>query len=324
MKRRGMFFSIFLFIIGFVPVTGQNFWESTAGPYSGLVRGITVTSNSDIFAAAFEGVFRSTDNAEHWFPADSGITNFDVTCLVSDGQDRLYLGARYYLNTFGGVFISTNFGGHWEKTLENSVYSLVVDSAGWIYAGTWEGVYLSTDQGVSWEQTNLDTGQIVALAVNSENMVFAGDTSGVYRSSDEGRHWTPVNYGLYNKHVHSLTTGDSGIVYAGTEGGVYYSTNNGDTWSLLGLPGDTITSIALSTGDNIFVGTSDGNLFYSDDNGDSWSLLHSFPGEIFTLTFDVSSKILVGSKGMYRDGTSLTDWEIIGVPTTQVETLVRT
>jgi photosystem II stability/assembly factor-like uncharacterized protein len=223
------------------------------------------------------------------------------------------------------------------------------------------GVFLSTDGGATWNKTlyiDDDTGvSDLAIDPQSPNQVFAaaymrrrtaygynggGPKSGMYRSTDGGRTWTKLAGGL-------PTTGDVGrcavdvyrrngsIVYALiehlTQGGVYRSDDKGATWRrmsdvdprpsyysqiridpnsdtkvwVLGAPlymsedggrtfiqsrGQGIHSdhhamwIDPANGDHIILGN-DGGVDVTVDGGRNWDFLNNFPiGQFYEVAFD--------------------------------------
>ena len=64
------------------------------------------------------------------------------------------------------------------------VFSLVINSAGHIFAGTQGGVFRSTNDGDTWVNIGLTGNEIYSLAVNiTDDIIFAGTYSGrVFRS----------------------------------------------------------------------------------------------------------------------------------------------
>jgi len=107
------------------------------------IRSIAFNSLGHVFVGTgFKGVFRSTDNGETW--VNAGLENIDSYCLAVDSLDRIFVG------TLGsGVFYSTNNGLSWQAIsiglTDSSVLSLVINSAGYLFAGTQSGVFRSVN-----------------------------------------------------------------------------------------------------------------------------------------------------------------------------------
>src|ERR1035437_2441877 len=183
----------------------------------------------------------------------------------------------HFMFFFDGVlqaqWVQTNgpFGG--------TVYSLLKNNSGDIFAGTSSGLFRSNDNGNNWSQlydvwTNYN---IKSLAINSNGDMFAGISGGdgVFRSTNNGNNWTQIINTWY-RGVNSLAINSSGFIFAGTEEGVYRSTDNGDNWSLTnnGLAYTRVISLAINTNGYIFIACFS-NMGYSasyrsTDNGNSW------------------------------------------------------
>lgn len=125
-------------------------------------------------------MIRSTDNGTSWVPDNTGLTDFDVSTLVSNSNGDTFAG------TTSGVFRSTNNGDSWTHILTTSnVSALAINASGQIFAGTQGGgVFRSTDNGGTWTQINsgLTNLNVNLLAVNAGGRLFAGTPDGIFRS----------------------------------------------------------------------------------------------------------------------------------------------
>jgi ligand-binding sensor domain-containing protein len=74
----------------------------------------------------------------------------------------------------------------WQQTnvpYELSVYCLVINSSGHIFAGTYDGVFRSTNKGGIWTELGPTNSYVLSLAINSSGHIFAGTDGGrVFRS----------------------------------------------------------------------------------------------------------------------------------------------
>ncbi|MEO0077884.1 MAG: T9SS type A sorting domain-containing protein, partial [candidate division WOR-3 bacterium] len=98
-----------------------------------------------------------------------------------------------------------------------------------VYVGTSNGVFRSTDAGATWSATSL-TQQTRSLAIdpNHPESIFAGTYGqGVYASTNAGTTWTPMNEGLTNPRIlsMSLRPGIENTIFVGTEGGSVFRTS---------------------------------------------------------------------------------------------------
>jgi len=61
----------------------QDFWQQTNGPSIGYIGSLAINSSGHIFAGTGAGVFRSTDDGDHWIPINTGLTRLEITSLLS-------------------------------------------------------------------------------------------------------------------------------------------------------------------------------------------------------------------------------------------------
>lgn len=178
------------------------------------------------------------------------LTNFGGT---------IYLGAAD-----GGVWKSTDLGGHWSPIGDHltslAIGAIAVSPDGaTILAGTGEiadafdairgvGIYRSTDAGQTWTLTrstdsngnNFLFGQSIAAIrfdPSKPTRVFAASTKGMAVSSDSGQTWSMLTNGLVTGPITDLDIDSAGNLFAArgaafdAANGVYYSTDNGGTWA---------------------------------------------------------------------------------------------
>jgi len=180
-----------------------------------------------------------------------------------------------------------------------------------LLAGTYgSGVYLTSD-GISWNfsDSGMTDLQIISLTINGE-FIFAGsETGGIYRSSDYGGSWTPVNNGLSNYAIHTLSSND-GKIFAGTSAGICRSTDNGNNWNRISFSpvGNVIYSLE-SFGDYVFSGTSTG-VYFSSDRGENWQNINAgLSGAVYCLK-KIGNEIYAGtsSSGIYKTSNNGSVW----------------
>jgi ligand-binding sensor domain-containing protein len=162
-------------------------------------------------------------------------------------------------------------------TLKNeSVFSIALNSKGWIFTGSWLGkISFSSDKGETWTVKEIGdiSSLIYSLAVNKNDHIFAGTIGGgLLRSTDDGETWSDC--GLNDYSVVSLTVTSNNHIFAGTGGrlnSIFKSTDNGDRWieCSIGIVNTSIHTLAADSADIIIAGTLDG-IFISTDNGISW------------------------------------------------------
>ena len=130
------------------------------------------TNHTTLYAAGVSGgIWKSDDNGTTWRPTGDGLTNIAVNALVIDPTrpDTMYAGTGegYFREEIrgtglplrgGGVFVTRNGGGVWERlgTTNNEDFHWVndlelgVNNPQRIYAATRSGVWRPTDSGATW------------------------------------------------------------------------------------------------------------------------------------------------------------------------------
>lgn len=225
--------------------TGPGLYRSTDNGASWLalnsgltntnVKGVTVTSNGDVYVGTHGGgVWRSVDGGLHWNP--TGLTTGMIQIMYSKGA------SIYALDGFSctGVYRSRDHGLTW-TTLNNGLPTCVngiAETAGgilFVTTGT-SGLFRSTDDGGSWTPANagIASSDLTRVVVGPSGDVYVGSVgAGIYRSPDNGNSWTAVNNGLPPQAlIQGLGIGAGGSLLAGIAGapGVFRSTDDGAHW----------------------------------------------------------------------------------------------
>jgi len=281
-------------------------WIRTNAP-SGDINSVVVSPISGgtiLFAATYDGVWRSTDFGTSWVAVDSGLTNPLVESLaVSPGGTGA---TSIFAAGFSGIFRTTNNGASWTAVgpVDPNVHPRILD----VYPATSgvtkllstdsnvEGIILATDTSKSWTHISLgltttSVGGVAFFPNGASGLSLFASTFGsgaaLYCSTNNGVNWTKITNGMTNSYVYALNqfpNGSGGTnLFAGTPGGIFLSTNNGTTWtaSSAGLTGNYVyvTGFAYSSlpasGANIFASTYRGGVFRSTDNGTNWSTVNT-------------------------------------------------
>lgn len=186
-------------------------------------------------------LFVSHDGGTTWQPSgDDVLHNSIVHDLVIHPTDPKVL----YSATETGVLQSLDGGATWRFINQGlefpKITAILIDhySPEFLYVGTGGGgIYRSTNGGKTWSFSSygLPPEAYVTSIVASPatpSVMFAGTlNSGVFMSEDEGKTWKPINTGLANRSITSLTISKDGqTLYAGTAGGGVFrlSTHNQD------------------------------------------------------------------------------------------------
>jgi len=168
------------------------------------------------------------------------------------------------------------------------ISSLAVDRATrTVYAGTGGGVFVSPNGGGSWERRSRGLTGSAPLAASSVPVpvVYASGPQDLFRSTDAGVAWRPLGVGnslgigWYGAYALAVDPADSSKVYVGTPfDGVLRSSDGGATWkqSLDDNACGIIWSLAIAaqSPSTIYAGCDAGTqapFFKSTDGGATWT-----------------------------------------------------
>jgi WD40 repeat protein/photosystem II stability/assembly factor-like uncharacterized protein len=224
------------------------------------------------------------------------------------------------------------------------IHALVVNPATptTLYAGTDGGVFRSTDAGGHWVTVNsgLKASEVDALAIDPKTptILYAGTyfLDVLYKSTDGGEHWIAANTGLNANIVEALVIDPTvtTTLYAGTyHGGVFKSTDGAEHWSAVntGLTGADITALAIdpTTRTTLYVGTYQGGVFRSMDGGQHWSAanvgLASSIVQVLVVDPTTPTTLYAGTdRGLFKSTDSAEHWTAAnsGLTIASIEILV--
>ena len=317
----------------------QQFWKQMHGPITTQETGsfetaaILETGSGMLFAGTADGVFRSSDEGDHWRKSSLGITVPRILCMAEDSAGVLFAGSYG-----GGVYRSTDQGAEWSEANEGirnigydrkNIHSFASDSRrGFLYAGSDSTVvYRSSDGGQSWHASKLAPASVVhvrAMFVTRNGNVFASTQWYTYRSTDHGEHWWVAPAAV---NADGFAEGADSALYKGGSG-IAKSTDHGDSWQAIdtGLPQAPVWSLAINSRGQLFAGYEYEGIWRSTDGGASWSAQMNFGGNdpVQTITITSRDSIFVGSwHGIYRSGDDGITWKQVtyGLGYANVQTL---
>ena len=270
-------------------------------------------SESEVFMAGLQGVYRTYDNGKTWIESNTGFVGSEVVDLVTSLDGTMYA-TTYNL----GIFKSTDGGKNWVfasfgiKNWYGMQLATHPEDADTLFTTTNGGVYKSTNAGKSWELIggsdlcddedaggNCHYHGIVVekeapfkVLVGSGGDQYAKEGVGLTGSEDNGESWRNSDDGFVRDvHVSKLVIdpNNNNVFYSTTQGeteytdkvgdgaGVFKSTDRGNNWTQInnGLNSLETNVLAVDPNDSdvLYLGTDDDGIYKSINGGENWKKL---------------------------------------------------
>jgi photosystem II stability/assembly factor-like uncharacterized protein len=266
---------------------GGNNWTRTTGPEV-IVNDVYVDPRNPkrvLLATDRSGVLASDDGGQGFQASNSGFSQRQVAALLPDAKNpgTLYAGV---INdkTYGGVFVTTDFGRTWKQQSDGlngvDVFLLAQSDAGTLLAGTSGGIFRWSD--TAWVAANGGPAPAPAALAKPARAAHKTSRSAHRRTAAKQTAKGPDLRTIRGRVTALAVAGDTW--YAATAQGVFRSTNDGAAWDgpILGGPTagnpdspDRYTAIAVDRG-SIFASRRNG-IMVSSDQGATWQAV-ALPG----------------------------------------------
>jgi photosystem II stability/assembly factor-like uncharacterized protein len=253
------------------------------GPNHPVVNAITADPRNPriLFAAALNGVLRSTNGGEKW----TILTSWDMTepksiAIDPHAPDHIYIGLP------DGIGVSLDAGHSWKRMNDGIkrryTQSIIVDrtKAGRLVAGTEKGIYVSEDGAKSWHLARASDKTVhnVEQSPHDPKIFFAAtEANGLWRSRDGARTWEPIPGVGSDQTLHNVEFDPANprrLVACGWGPGVIVSEDGGDTWAAAnaGLPNTHVWRVAIDPDlpNRLYAAPHEKPLHVSDDFGRTW------------------------------------------------------
>jgi photosystem II stability/assembly factor-like uncharacterized protein len=192
-------------------------------------------SDASIVIAGHEVFVASRDGGQTWAPIRGDLPSLDIHGFTRDPGDSSRMWA--YLAT-GGLWESTDFGGHWTRVREDNV----------LYP--------------------------TAVKAGATTRLFGVDTNGLNVSEDGGRTWTTLGSPPTYPMTGFAASADGNIVYAGASDGLFRSGDGGRLWAKTGYSGSAFAVATSPDGQVVALVSRATEFFRSSDGGATWPGLH--------------------------------------------------
>ena len=259
---------------------------------------LTNAQNNIVYAGTWgEGVFRSKDGGETFFPVNNGLSELHIHTLKSDPNNP----NKIYAGTAVGVFVSENGGESWERIprMGLEVFCLELDPLNnIIYVGVYnkgevEGVYKFENN--EWKNLGLSSLTVYSLLSLENGVILAGTEDGLYITKDSGLTWEKT--GLSEQVIYSIKRSFSGAIYVATNSGVFVSKDPYSSFNKLSLKDNRYISLAIDPNQEIvYAGTNTGKLFKYDSSSKNSEILNIMAERISSIEVDTNGNIYVGKE----------------------------
>jgi photosystem II stability/assembly factor-like uncharacterized protein len=191
---------------------------------------------------------------------------------------------------------------------DGEVWSVMMDSSGFIFAGCDSGIFRSSDQGSTWRKLDVDAPLVLAFAVNHAGDLYACSLNGVLYTSDHGDTWQlmndslPVQWGFPPVYPGYIALDNADNVFVGLrDGGVFWLPRGKTSWVRrnTGLPYEKATGLAISSTGTMVVAVDTSGLFRSTDQGLTWSRQSTGLTNpwVASVACDLNGRFFVGTQG---------------------------
>lgn len=269
------------------PALNAKEWQSTQGPFRGLVQAMVVLPGRLLAATKSDGVW-ALDTGGAWRHSSTGLVATDIASLYTDPLTGIvYAGTRGQ-----GVFRSDDKGGSWTQSGLAGLYLTALHAFGSsIYAGDghWcTGLY-RRDELHDWA-TVAGPRCINTITTTKDGTLFVGTgTDGVFVFDRSTGSWQAINTGLPDRNVHALATDRHDVVWIGTHRAGLYHLAPGRQWVSANAPLTDVTAICIHN-ETLVIAGEGGPIAESEDAGGTWRAYDTgLPEETATILSIVSA-----------------------------------
>ena len=277
---------------------------------------LAINNEGFLFAATYNGFYRSMDGGANWDQLMPNTTRVRVVAVNTNN-------VVFACSESGNVYYSSDNGGQWACVNVDEAYvsRLVFDPDGRIFMAAPSGVFRSDDEGAHWSVVNngIVCTTITSLAAGPGGAIYAiGVNIGLFKSVDQGQTWTylGLRHEMGSSMNNPLVVNDQGHIFVGALDGIYRSLDDGTTWSYTMFGHIFFNQDVLidQEGRIYFCGYTfgaDGFVFRSDDNGDNWLRVDAgLTPIVLTLAINSQGVLFAGTgSGVFRSYDQGAHWE---------------
>lgn len=229
----------------------------------------TDADGSTVLFGHHGGILRSKDRGRSWAPLPVREDAMGMSA-AADGSIIIAGHLVFQASRDGGATWAAINADLPNLDIHSFARSLSDPSRMWAYLAQ-GGIYESTDGGGHWTQVyDGHVQQLTAINRGDADELLGIDLRGLVRSTDQGQSWMPVGEPPTAPVTSLAATSDGAVVILGGPDGLYRSDDAGATWRHV-LVSRTVLASAISTDGMTLAAVTQDTLFYrSDDGGNSW------------------------------------------------------
>lgn len=266
----------------------NNFWKKLTVP--SLVNSAAVDNAGSIWAAATDGVYKSTDNGNSWNKINSGLTAANSSLIKTS------LTGNVFVNAGTALYIYSN--NNWSDISKNinttlitfrHLYTFYIDKLGNLYAACLisekpdastigidtPAFFKSSDTGKTWTKMKVQTseGEIKDILMDVKGNIYVIEDGTIFHSMDGGKTFIKATSGIGSANPFILTSNSLGNIFTGTGAGLLKSSDAGVSWSNANWTTYCV-SANINSKDVLFAGAIN-KCWRSSNNGTNWTEVSS-------------------------------------------------
>ena len=265
-----------------------------------------------------EGVYTSFDKGANWTSIHNGLPNDNWNSIIA-AEGNLYVGGYNR-----GVYKSTNKGQNWSELnsgLSGLRINSIINIGSVIFVDIFgSGIFKSVNGGSNWVNVSsgLPLNGYEMMTASGENIIV-GSGLEMFTSSNLGSVWNDLNSnGKSNDTIVYVLEKNDLIFACNNRGAIHISSDNGVTWNFRTSGIGENPKGFVSSGNSLFLGTTDRGILKSTDTGLSWIPANNgFSGREVNSMYEYDEVLYVAIRGdgIFRSFDEGNSWSRIMINT---------
>jgi len=234
--------------------------------------------NQQLFAAAENGLYRSTDLGKSWSEFNQGLKDGELVSQVIYADGQLLAGTGGLRTEGSGLYRFAKDSRQWlpfgsglpKRLTVNQLISkgsqLLMAASG--FDAERQGVYMSNDFGNSWGTANFAEKEATYFAITASEQVFAATQgAGVWQSKNL-QDWSAVGKGLRTWDIFAIHQAVNGDLLAASQTGIWRRSAKTKNWQAPQIKLGA-SDFALAA-DGKILSTAENSVLITENNGLTW------------------------------------------------------